>query len=196
MSQRLDLDNYVSPMIRVKEFRTDNKDKKVLVNTEVTNISFDKEAALVKATLIVDGNVVAVGHAMATELGEYKGLEKAETAAVGRALAFLGYDAEDTSGDAKETTKIEKKPSKGLGLGGLGKKGKTTPASKVEEESEEEETEEASTTAEATEETEDEDSQEEEVAAAPTPIRKPDSKSAVNGKLGDIMNKYKLGGKK
>lgn len=151
------IENYVPVSLRLKQFKEDNKGKETLVTTEVT-VSFEKEAAYFKATITVDGKVVAMGHALAPALGEDKEFEKAETAAIGRALANLGYAAEDEEAESSSSKKSSSKKSSKGGLGGLGKLSSKKKVEEEEEADEEEEDEEDSE--EESEESEDEESEE------------------------------------
>lgn len=195
------LENYVPVVLRLKQFRDDNKDKQVLVKTEAT-VAFDKEAAYFKATITVDGKEVAVAHALAPALGDDKEFEKAETSAIGRALANLGYAAEDEDAEKSSKKSSSKKSSKG-GLGGLGKKASSKKKDEDEEEEEddadeaeeesEEEDEDESEEEESEEESDDEEEEEESEEESEEEEEKP-KKSAAGGKnkLSGVMAKYGL----
>lgn len=187
------LKDYVPVMQRHAKFLADNNGKKVLITTEA-NVAWDKEAAYFKATITIDGEVKAMGHAMAPSLGEDKEFEKAETTAVGRALAFLGYEADDggSSSDDDEKEEKEDKPRRGLGS----KKSKSSKSSKKskkdedeseeeeesEEESEEEEESESEEESEEGEESEEEEESEEKEEKS--------EKKSGGSNLGGIMAKY------
>lgn len=194
------LENYVPVTLRLKQLRDDNKDKQVLVKTEVT-VSFEKEAAYFKATIEIEGKVVAMGHALAPALGEDKEFEKAETAAIGRALANLGYAAEDEGADSSSSKKSSSKKSS-KGLGGLGKKSakkkdedeEEEEDDDSEEESEEEESDDDESEEEESEE-EDEDSDDEESEdeeESDDEEEKPKKSAGGKTKLSGVMAKYGL----
>lgn len=198
------LENYVPVTLRLKQLREDNKDKQVLVKTEVT-VSFEKEAAYFKATIEIDGKVVAMGHALAPALGEDKEFEKAETAAIGRALANLGYAAEDEDADSSSSKKSSSKKSS-KGLGGLGKKAskkkdededeeEDDEDDSEEEESEDEESEDEEESDEEDSEEEDEDSDDDEESEDEEESEEEEEKpkkSAGKSKLSGVMAKYGL----
>lgn len=184
------LENYVPVSLRLKQLREDNKGKEVVVETEVTT-SFEKEAAYFKATIKIDGKVVAMGHALAPALGEDKEFEKAETASIGRALANLGYAAEDEDADSSSSKKSNSKKSS-KGLGGLGKKSAKKKDEDEEEESEDEESEDEEESDEEESEEEDEDSDDDEESEDEEEEEEKPKKSAGKSKLSGVMAKYKL----
>lgn len=98
------LDNYVPVNVRVMEARQKNGDNLTLSTetTALTGTTGAVEGFLVKASVTVGGTLVATGHALASDLSEEKSLEKAETVAVGRALAFAGYSADSAIASADE----------------------------------------------------------------------------------------------
>jgi hypothetical protein len=165
--------DYVPVMTRFKEFMNDNKTKEVLVVTEPV-MNWEKEAVYFKATIHIDGKVVSMGHAMAASLGEDKEFEKAETTAVGRALAFLGYEAEMKDVEVSEE-RSEAPPKRGLGSSK--KAAKKVEAEVVENEADEED------------ETEDEESSDEDDSEKESP--KAPEKTGTSS-LTNIMSKYGL----
>jgi translation initiation factor 5B len=182
------IENYVPVVLRLKQFREDNKSKEVLVKTEAT-VNFEKEAAFFKTTISVDGKEVATGHALAPALGEDKEFEKAETSSIGRALANLGYAAEDEDADSSSSKKSSSKKSSKGGLG-LGAK---KASKKVEEDEEEEETEEESEDEdESEEESDEEESEDEEESDDEEEEEAPKKKPAGKAKLSGVMAKYGL----
>lgn len=60
------------------------------ISTEVVHLDLDKGVAIFRAT-VCNGNSVAVGHGSETIKDFRDFIEKAETKAIGRALAALGY---------------------------------------------------------------------------------------------------------
>lgn len=81
---------YLPVAARLLWFRTDRGDSGSVV-TEL--MSADQTVAIFKATVLVDGVVVATGHGTCVPSAGPNGryIEKAETAAIGRALAAAGY---------------------------------------------------------------------------------------------------------
>lgn len=123
------LENYVPVSARLAKAQGEHKG--LVIKSDV-QINWDKEGALVKVTIEVDGKEVSTAHALAPDLGEDKALEKAETSAIGRALANMGYPAED----GEEEAAPKKSSAKKGGLGGVKKASK--PKDEEEDESEEE----------------------------------------------------------
>src|SRR5688500_14912460 len=81
-------DDYVSVQKRLELFWSKTGDEAGHVETEID--WRDTGHALVRAKVTDHRGSVGIGHAFTT-LKDEKQLEKAETAAVGRALAHLGY---------------------------------------------------------------------------------------------------------
>lgn len=82
--------SYLQVMWRLVWFREEHQDWQI--TTELISHDTDKLCAVFKATIAdSDGNIKSVGHGSesAKDFRDY--LEKAETKAVGRALAMLGY---------------------------------------------------------------------------------------------------------
>ena len=102
------LDNYVPVMVRVKHFRADNAGKEILIKTDAI-VSYEKEAAHFRAEIQIEGKVVSVAHSLATDLGDSKAFEKAETSSIGRALALLGYEADDSISDDESEERSEER---------------------------------------------------------------------------------------
>ena len=92
--------DYLPVAARILWFREDHKDGDI--QTEIVN--YDPLA--VKANIIVQGNSVASGHGSAEKkpgtVWSGRELEKAETAAIGRALAHAGYGTQFTGEDEGE----------------------------------------------------------------------------------------------
>ena len=130
------LENYVPVPVRIAKFKQEHNGEGSI--TTESFINYEKECASFKAVIRVGDTTLATGHSLVTDLSDDKAFEKGETAAIGRALAHAGYEAESL----EEESTPAKKSSKGKksGLGGLGSKKKAAP--KKEEEPEEEETEE------------------------------------------------------
>lgn len=72
------------------------------IRTEVCNFS----PMVIKANILVDGILIASGHGMAVSEGREvwngREIEKAETAAIGRALAHAGFGTQFTGEDEEE----------------------------------------------------------------------------------------------
>lgn len=94
------LDNYVPVHVRVMQARTEHGNA-LSIRTQVQMYP-EKNTALVGAIVSIGQNVLASGHAIAEDLSEPKSLEKAESVAVGRALAFAGYSADASIASAEE----------------------------------------------------------------------------------------------
>lgn len=189
----MSMENYVPVGMRLAQFRSDNKERKILIKKEVT-MNWEKEAALIKATILLDGVVVAEAHALVPALGDEKEFEKGETSAVGRALVDLGYAAEGDEATQSKSGKSEKseKSEKKKGLGGLGKK-----TEKKEEESSDDDAEEASD--DDAEESSDDDSDdssdddaEEGTEEEEAPKKEEKKSSGGPSKLSGVMAKYGL----
>lgn len=69
-------------------------------------LRMDADECVVKCSIFVDGNLVAVGHAWesktASNINKTSYLENAETSSCGRALAFLGYGIDGSIASADE----------------------------------------------------------------------------------------------
>ena len=75
---------YAPVVERLKHFRETHKDGKIK-----TSVIIDNSRALFTAEVFIGGKLVATGHAMKNITQEFM-LEKAETRAIGRALAIAG----------------------------------------------------------------------------------------------------------
>jgi hypothetical protein len=75
---------YVQVVERLKYFRDNHKDGKVL-----TSCIVDSGAVIVTAEIWIAGKKISTGHALKSLKQEFN-LEKAETRAIGRALAIAG----------------------------------------------------------------------------------------------------------
>jgi hypothetical protein len=102
------LDSYVNVHTRVEKFRTDHP------NARLTTVVLKDEPLTVRCEIFLDGNTSEIPNSsgMADESGGMGGrgnstLEKVETAAVGRALAFLGYEVKEGIASREE---VEKPP--------------------------------------------------------------------------------------
>lgn len=164
MARKIDLENYVPVPVRIAKFRSDHKTGSIETVSQLI-IEGDNAVASFKATIKdSEGKVLGTGHSFCSELEEQKEFEKAETAAIGRALAHSGYSAEvegagSGSDDEEEEEESSSKKKKKKGLGGLGSKKKSK--AKDEEEEDEEESEEDETEEEESEEEEAEDEESE-----------------------------------
>jgi len=125
---------YIPADERIAAFRKDH-DLDGAIETEVKH-DFEKECAIVKATIKVKGVIIAQAHALAGDLGEEKELEKTEKTAIGRALHNAGYAASDTAEEENATY------SKLDGKGKLGKKSSRFKTKRLKNSREEEEGEE------------------------------------------------------
>ena len=95
---------YVTVDSRVEAFRQLYPNGAII--TEVT--SFGAGTCTVKATVLVDGEVVSTGHAFENQQASYINktsfLENCETSAVGRALGFLGIGLNGSIASADEVS--------------------------------------------------------------------------------------------
>jgi len=104
--------DYLPAYARIMWFRDQNPSGVIL--TELVNL----DPPVIKATISNEsGQIVATGHAMAIDNGKVmwtgRAIEKAETAAISRALAHTGYGtqfAEDDDADYLADSPIEKAP--------------------------------------------------------------------------------------
>lgn len=140
---KFDSENYVSAHERIKKFWGDYPNGSILTNAVTDK---DGEITAIHASVFKksdDTRASGTGHGYVYEM-KSKAIEKAETIAVGRALAMIGYEVTNGIASAEEMEDFEEetKPKrKGLGrkTRGLGLKKKQT---KVVEDTEEEDTEE------------------------------------------------------
>jgi len=97
-------DNYVPVHARIAKFHAKFKDKsRSIVTNLIAPEAFVAEGgAVVKAEIFVDGLLLATGLSAVADLSESKALEKAETVATGRALAFAGFEITDSISSAEE----------------------------------------------------------------------------------------------
>lgn len=93
---------YVMVNERVKAFRSICPDGQII--TEI--IDKDADCVTIKASVIVDGIVLATGTAFEEKASSFINktsyIENCETSAVGRALGFLGIGVDDSMGSADE----------------------------------------------------------------------------------------------
>lgn len=117
--------DYIGPKQRVRMLKKDHADSAVVTEVSMQVVG-DSLCLLVKASIEVNGKVIATGHAFTAEPEEDKELEKTETTAIGRALVNAGYPetlAESDDPEALEGEEEAPKPvKKSGGLGGLGSK--------------------------------------------------------------------------
>lgn len=103
-------DTYVPVNVRVMTAREEHKTN-LSITTELNLIPQTDEgtqvhSAIVKATVALNKEVLSTGHAFCLDITEEKALEKAETVAVGRALALAGYEADSAIASAEEMEDI------------------------------------------------------------------------------------------
>jgi hypothetical protein len=88
---KIDGNEYRTVALRVFYFRKDNPDYSIVTDILKINAS----VVLMKASILKGSTVIATGHAEeyrnASEINSHSAVECAETSAVGRALAYLGY---------------------------------------------------------------------------------------------------------
>lgn len=81
---------YLQVAYRLVWFREEHPDWTIM--TDFTELDTEKRQAVAKASVTTpDGKIVATAHKMETASGFADYLEKAETGAIGRALALCGY---------------------------------------------------------------------------------------------------------
>lgn len=90
---------------RVRRFRADHLAG--VITTEVVHI--DDTSVLCKASISIDGNLIATGVAEefrgSSNINQTSAVENCETSAVGRALGFAGYDAAGSIASADEVAR-------------------------------------------------------------------------------------------
>ena len=93
--------NYITANERLTQFHEMYKDAKRSIITKVVapETSVPSGAAIVRAEVYVNDELLATGMDSASNLDEKKALAKAETAAVSRALVFMGFGVLDDSDD-------------------------------------------------------------------------------------------------
>ena len=78
---------------RIKAFNSDHNETQIL--TEIVTNNEETGEVIFKAHTIVDSVILATGHAMASrdsnKTNKTSHIERAETNAIGRALAMMGY---------------------------------------------------------------------------------------------------------
>jgi len=99
--------DYLEVKWRIVWMRTEHQDWGI--ETEIVNIA--PGAAQVKATIRNgEGKILAMAHKMETKSGFADYLEKAETGAIGRALALCGFGTQFTGTELEEGTRIVDAP--------------------------------------------------------------------------------------
>lgn len=99
--------DYLPVAQRILWFREDHPDWKIV--TEFLELSTSH--AIAKATILdEDSSVVATAHKIETVEGFRDFIEKAETGAVGRALAFVGYGTQFCGADLDEGDRLADAP--------------------------------------------------------------------------------------
>lgn len=103
------LDDYVSVHTRIEKFRVEHPAGRILTSI------LDGDPLTVRAEVYFNGSEVPNATAHASEEGGMAGrkssaLEKTETAAVGRALAFCGYEVKEGIAIREEMQKAARTP--------------------------------------------------------------------------------------
>ncbi len=106
-------DNYLGPKARIVLFKKEHG-VNGSIETETNQLVVGETlCVMIKATVKVNGQVVATGHAFTSSPEEDKEVEKTETVAVGRALVHAGYPEHDIdisqSDNGQEQTSLKKK---------------------------------------------------------------------------------------
>ena len=104
---------YATVAHRIAVFRR-NLGAKAKIETEV--ISIDKDTVVCKASISLNGIVVATGHAeekrTASRINQTSALENCESSAVGRALAFCGITNDQIASAEEVSAAIEQQDKK------------------------------------------------------------------------------------
>ena len=104
---------YATVAHRIAIFRR-NLGAKAKIETEV--ISIDKDTVVCKASISLNGIVVATGHAeekrTASRINQTSALENCESSAVGRALAFCGITNDQIASAEEVSAAIEQQDKK------------------------------------------------------------------------------------
>lgn len=109
-------DTYVPVQVRVQKART-QYGSKLSITTSVEFLKGSEgeyEGAIAKAFISNGENLLATGHSFSSDLTSDKAIERLESAAVGRALAFSGFEA-DSALTAVEETDAEVEETQTLG---------------------------------------------------------------------------------
>lgn len=113
LGDRFNLDDYVPVNERVEQFRRDHPDWGI-----ETKLTFAGDAVLARAEIRDEtGRLIACGHAEeirgASPVNKTSAVENAETSAVGRALAFVGYEVKRSIASREEMTNFQREAGGG-----------------------------------------------------------------------------------